>query len=310
MQIDPRHLVQFATIIEEGNFSSAAARLGTTQPALSTMVKTLESRTGLKLLSQRRRPVLPTQIGKELAAKGQGIRSLIEEADRETEESRKGKTGTIRLGAPSFFCEHVLADLIITFRSDRPRTSFDIQTGYNLELQEMVERREVDMAFGPVVPDLAGPRTQSRGMVSFRHVIVCRNGHPILKKKKVTVSDLHEYDWLSHSRESTLFQVMQAEMSRLGINSLSNALKSSSASALMQILQNTDCLSVLPVFSVLPSLRTGQLAIIDFQHRLPEVAFGLITQKHFSPTPLEAQFIEHVEHGLEVIDRLAAEFAD
>ena len=91
MQLDPRHLVQFATIIEEKSFSTAAKRLGTTQPALSNMVKTLEVRIGLKLLSQRRRPVIPTQIGNELAIKGLGIRSLMEEVDRETDDFRKGQ---------------------------------------------------------------------------------------------------------------------------------------------------------------------------------------------------------------------------
>lgn len=308
MQIDPRHLVQFATIIEEGSFSAAADKLATTQPALSNMVKNLEIRTGLKLLSQRRRPVIPTQIGYELALKGQGIRSLIEEVDRETEDSLKGDTGMIRVSAPSFFCEHVLAELIISFRRERPKTRFDIQTGYNLELHQMVEKREVDMAFGPVQLEQVEYKTQSKAMVSFRHVIVCRSGNPILSKRRVTVDDLQAADWLSHSTESTLFQVMQAEMSRLGITSLGNALKSNSASALMQLLQNTDCLSVLPVFSVLPSLKEGKLAVINFRHELPAVPFGLITQKHFSPTPLEAGFIDHVETGLNEINRQLAEF--
>jgi DNA-binding transcriptional LysR family regulator len=308
MQIDPRHLVQFAIIIEEGNFTTAAERLGTTQPALSSMVKTLELRTGLKLLLQRRRPVLPTDIGKELAAKGQGIRSLLADADLATEEIREGERGTIRIGAPSFFCEYVLADLLVAFRSERPKTRFEIQTGYNRELYQMVEGRKVDIAFGPIVPDLVGPQTQTRAMVNFRHEIVCRVGHPILEKSKVMVADLEEAEWLSHSRESALFQVAQAEMSRLGIRSLGNALQSSSSSALMHLLQNTDCLAVLPVFSVLPGLRRNELAVIIFEHRLPEVTFGLITQKHYSPTPLESSFINHMAYGLDTIQRRVKKF--
>lgn len=310
MQIDPRHLVQFATIIEEGNFTTAAERLGTSQPALSSMVKTLELRTGLKLLLQRSRPVLPTDIGKELAAKGQGIRSLLAEADLVTQETRKGERGTIRIGAPSFFCEHVLADLLVAFRNERPKTRFEIQTGYNRELYEMVEDRKVDIAFGPSLPDMVGPRTQTQALVNFRHVIVCRAGHPILEKSKVMVTDLEEADWLSHSRESTLFQVAQAEMSRLGITSLGNALQSSSASALMHLLQNTDCLAVLPVFSVLPGLMRNELAMVTFEHRLPEVTFGLITQKHYSPTPLESSFINHMAYGLDIIQRRVDKFED
>lgn len=306
MQIDPRHLVHFATIIEEGSFSGAAEKLGTSQPALSTMVKALEARTGLTLLSQRRRPVLPTEAGRELATKGQGIRNLLDEADRDTEETRKGKIGALRIGAPSFFCEHVLAERIISFRRKRPKVGFDIQTGYNLDLHRKVENCEIDMAFGPITADLAGARTHRQEMVSFGHIIVCRADHPLMKKQKVTLKDLQAADWISHSSESALFQVMQAELNRLGVTALGNAIKSNSASALMQLLHNTDCLSVLPVFSVLPSLQEGKLKIIKLRHRLPEVAFGLITQKHYSPTPLAEQFIAHVEAGLIEINNKTA----
>lgn len=308
MQIDPRHLVQLATIIEEGSFTTAAEKLGTTQPALSFMLRNLEKRVGQPLLSQRRRPVTPTQLGQLLAIKGQGIRSLLEEADRETRKSRAGETGIIRVGAPSFFCEYVLAEMVSVFRRNWPNASFDIHTGYNIELHRMVAQRGVDLAFGPVVLEQSTALTRTEFIVNFSHAIVCRSGHPLLSKKRLTISDLEAADWLSHSSESELFQVMQVELSRLGISSMGNALKSSSASALMQLLQRTDCLSILPVFSALPSLREGKLALLDFRHELPEIPFGLITQNHFSPTPLEARFICHVTEGLYQINQEVAAF--
>ena len=61
-------------------------------------------------------------------------------------------------------------------------------------------------------------------------------------------------------------------------------------------------------FSVLPSLREGKLAIVKFQHELPEVRFGMITQRHYSPSPLEIAFIDHVEEGLQEINRIQANF--
>ena len=303
MQLDPRHLVQFATIIEEKSFSTAAKRLGTTQPALSNMVKALEVRIGLKLLSQRRRPVIPTQIGNELAIKGLGIRSLMEEVDRETDDFRKGQKGTLRVAAPSFFCESVLADLIASFREEHPQTGFDIYTAYGPELYQMVERRKVDMGFGPVDLDTGHSNTQSLYIVSFRHAIICRAQNPLLTKGRLVAADLEAANWLSHSSESVLFQLMRSEMFRHGVTSLDNALKSNSSSALMQLLKNTDCLSVLPLFAVLGSISKGDMAIVDFPNALPDVPFGLITQPHFSPTPLENNFISHVEKNLKVISQ-------
>lgn len=172
MRYDPRHLVQFATIIEEGSFSLAAERLGTTQPALSNMVKVLEARAGLDLLARRRRPVTPTPLGAELARMGQGVRSLIHEAERTTDDVRRGQVGVIRVAAPSFFCEFVLSEMVTDFWESHPKASFDIQTGYQPELYELVAGNEVDMAFGPIQSDHPNRQLEMQLMLTLEHGVI------------------------------------------------------------------------------------------------------------------------------------------
>ena len=43
MQIDPKHLMIIAEIIDAGGFTEAAISLGTSQPAISRVVKMLDS---------------------------------------------------------------------------------------------------------------------------------------------------------------------------------------------------------------------------------------------------------------------------
>ena len=56
----------FMTVAEEQNFTRAAARLGTSQSALSHTVRRLEARLGVRLLTRTTRRVAPTAAGEQL----------------------------------------------------------------------------------------------------------------------------------------------------------------------------------------------------------------------------------------------------
>ncbi|MBY5812642.1 LysR family transcriptional regulator [Rhizobium leguminosarum] len=56
----------FMTVAEEQNFTRAAARLGTSQSALSHTIRRLETRLGVRLLTRTTRNVAPTEAGERL----------------------------------------------------------------------------------------------------------------------------------------------------------------------------------------------------------------------------------------------------
>jgi DNA-binding transcriptional LysR family regulator len=59
-------LMVFQAVAEERSFTRAAARLGTSQSALSQTVRRIESRLGIKLLARTTRSVAPTEAGQQL----------------------------------------------------------------------------------------------------------------------------------------------------------------------------------------------------------------------------------------------------
>jgi DNA-binding transcriptional LysR family regulator len=54
------------TVAEEQSFTRAAAKLGTSQSALSYTIRRLETRLGVRLLTRTTRPVAPTEEGERL----------------------------------------------------------------------------------------------------------------------------------------------------------------------------------------------------------------------------------------------------
>ncbi|MDK4717320.1 LysR family transcriptional regulator [Rhizobium sp. CNPSo 4039] len=59
-------LLAFLAVAEEKSFTKAAARLATSQSSLSLIIKRLESRVGVRLLTRTTRSVAPTEAGEQL----------------------------------------------------------------------------------------------------------------------------------------------------------------------------------------------------------------------------------------------------
>ncbi|KGI83710.1 hypothetical protein JY98_16460, partial [Exiguobacterium mexicanum] len=66
MKLDPRLVVQFAIIAEEGSFTRAAERLHVAQPWLSARLKKFEEQLGFPLFTRNTRNITLTKQGYEL----------------------------------------------------------------------------------------------------------------------------------------------------------------------------------------------------------------------------------------------------
>ena len=87
----------FMTVAEEQNFTRAAARLGTSQSALSHTIRRLEARLGVRLLTRTTRNVAPTEAGERLLAT---LRPALDSIGTELEslgELRERPAGNIRI---------------------------------------------------------------------------------------------------------------------------------------------------------------------------------------------------------------------
>src|SRR5208337_3018293 len=87
----------FATVADERSFTRAAAKLGTSQSALSHTINRLEERVGVRLLTRTTRNVAPTEAGERmLRALGPAL-DTIAEALAPARELREKPAGTIRI---------------------------------------------------------------------------------------------------------------------------------------------------------------------------------------------------------------------
>src|SRR2546421_328216 len=112
--------------------SSAAAKLGLSQSALSQTVRGLEERLGVRLLNRTTRSVAPTQAGDRLL---RSIGPKFEEMDEELSalgELREKPAGNIRITATEHAAEAVLLPALAKILPSYPDITVEVIVDYEL----------------------------------------------------------------------------------------------------------------------------------------------------------------------------------
>lgn len=170
-------LAVFLAVAEARSFTRAAATLGTSQSAISQIVRRLEAAVGLKLLTRNTRNVAPTEAGEQLIAT---LRPAFDEIDRRLtalNALRDRPAGTVRITSSRHAAETILWPAVSRMLKDYPEVSVEVSIDGQLtdiitdrfdagiRLGEQVAK---DMIAVPIGPDLRMAVVGSPGYLAAR----------------------------------------------------------------------------------------------------------------------------------------------
>ncbi|PRY88732.1 LysR family transcriptional regulator [Donghicola tyrosinivorans] len=158
---DMSDLIAFLAVAEERSFTRAAARLGTSQSALSHLVRRLEERLDLRLLARTTRHVAPTEAGVQLMATLRPALDGIEERLSDLASLRSDPSGTLRINAPQWAAQHILMPTVTRLMATHPNLNIEIEVDHRMvdivrdgfdagvRLGEEVENDMIALRIGP-----------------------------------------------------------------------------------------------------------------------------------------------------------------
>jgi DNA-binding transcriptional LysR family regulator len=119
----------FMAVAAERSFTRAAAKLGTSQSALSHTVRRLETRLGVRLLTRTTRSVAPTAAGERLLATLTPALGMIDAELASLSDLRDKPRGMIRITTSEHAAETVLLPVLAPFLAEYP----DIQVELSID---------------------------------------------------------------------------------------------------------------------------------------------------------------------------------
>jgi DNA-binding transcriptional LysR family regulator len=154
-------LVAFVVVAEERSFTRAAAKLGTSQSALSHTIRRIETRLGLNLLTRTTRSVAPTEAGERLLETLRPALDDIEARIDALSALREKPAGTVRITAGHHAVQTVLWPVLSTLLHAYPEIRVEVSVDgafrdivaerfdAGVRLGEAVEKDMIAVRIGP-----------------------------------------------------------------------------------------------------------------------------------------------------------------
>ena len=185
-----RQVRYFIAVADTEKVSAAAALLGISQSAVTLAIKDLEATLGVTLFTRRSGGVSLTQEGQNFRAHAENIEFVVDDAIASMQQKLPDLQGRIRLGVTYTASGYALFPLLSRFRRRNPSIEFDLVEASREDLENMLEREEIDIAF-MLVSNLSSPdRFHSKILKKSSRRLWLSNTHPLIKRETVSMAEI------------------------------------------------------------------------------------------------------------------------
>ncbi|QNP49605.1 LysR family transcriptional regulator [Diaphorobacter aerolatus] len=251
-----------------GGFSQAAAKLHTTQSAISRRVQELELQLETELFDRTARSSRLTEKGEELATLAA---NLLAQRDAAIEQFRRPDAiaRRLRLGVTELTAMTWLPRLVALVQQYYPRVTIEPEVDSSVSLRDRLMNDDIDLI---IVPDVFREgRAVCTRLGSVQNVWMCKPGL-VNTRGSMTLQELAAYRLLSQGVLSGTGLMYSRWLKDHGVE-VEHNLQSSSLIALIGLMVSGIGVSYLPADCFASMVDSGQLQMLDVNPPLPETTY-------------------------------------
>jgi len=258
MTMNLRQLEHFLAVVEEGTLGRASRKLNLSQPAISKSVQKLEEQLGAPLLERGRRGMTATAFGRTLVRHARVIRAQVDQARQEIDALRGLTQGNVTFACGPSVAIAVAPLALQRFSARYPAITVNVVTGLADIIFGALAEGIAEFVVAPNQPSL--PAVQPELLYVDQNTVVGRVGHPILRRRRVTLADLAQQRWVLPQRNDLMRQYFDTQFLAAGLTPPAPVWESNSVPLIKQAAAGSDALTFLP----LPAIRdaTNTLAAL------------------------------------------------
>lgn len=210
-----RHLNYFLKLTETLSFTRAAAALHITQSTLSHQIKQLEQQLGCRLFDRIGRQIRLTDPGRVL--QGHALRIIREvEAGINALAALDGlMQGQLTVGVFRTFGSSPLPNVFAKFGAQYPGVQIKVRQLSLIDIERELLEGSMSLAIGYL--PASSEKVETEPLYAVPLAVVSNRKHPLYKRSKISIKDLHGQDLVLLSREFPLRRLIDDAFSRHGI---------------------------------------------------------------------------------------------
>lgn len=282
----------FIEVARHGSFSKAARSLGMTGPALSKQVRKLEQQLGVLLFQRTTRQVTLTEEGQIYFQRAGKAMEDLREAEHQLLELKASPTGSLKVSVPSSFGKLYLKAPIAEFASKYLNVRMEVDFD-DSKVDLVREGYDVAVRIGVLEDSSLMARELSKcpiGLYASKQFVE-QHGEP------KSPEDLKNFPAILFSQHGNIsdWNYKSSTTGEIGTVALSGSFRANSAEMMLEACLNEIGLVVLPVFSTVEHLESGELIQLLPQYTsYPERGiYAIYPQNRYLATRVRL-FVDHL----------------
>jgi DNA-binding transcriptional LysR family regulator len=193
---------EFIKLARTLNYTQAAGELFTTQPVLSRHIAALEAELGVRLFERSTHEVALTPAGLKALEGFEGILAQYDSLLQNLKSQGAGLSGALAIGILYYAIDGYLETVINPMRKIAPGIDLSVVSYQPPKLAEDLAQGKIDLGLTlkPAVP--SGAEVREVEINEEKLVLLCPEGHPLAKRRKVEASHLDGQRFVFMAKEN------------------------------------------------------------------------------------------------------------
>ena len=293
-RLKTRQLLLLIALDEQRNIHRAAEELHMTQPAASKQIKDLEEMLDVRLFDRLPRGMEPTIFGETMIRHARMALTSLSLAHEDIVALKAGLAGQVEVGvimAPSM---SLLPRAISRVKEQAPQLRIGVQMETSNILLERLRRGSLDFMVGRILEEQSDADLQYQELADEPVCAVARPGHPLVTAHGLTLEAIAGGAWVLPPQGSVLRHRCDMMFRGAGLQPPSNVVDTTALLLTTALLQQTDCLHVMPVEVARYYVSLNILSILPIELPCRMDAFGIITRRSHLLSPGAAVMLEAI----------------
>ncbi len=262
-----------------------------TQSTASKMLRDVEDVFQATLFERGPRGMILTPLGQFAVDNARAQLSRLQRFSEEFSARRAGGYGTLAVGAITGAAPDLVARAVAEIKGRRPQLSVALHGETSDGILSELEAGRLDLAVGRFSAERHRTVFAFEPLAEERLVVVARAGH-----RQATgahrLEDLQDCAWVLQPVSNPSRQALDAAFDRAGLRRPRETIECSSILLILNLVQESDAVALLPQAVVLAHLRAGLFTVLDIRPEIRLSGFGLVTRRKEPLEPAALEFCD------------------
>ncbi len=279
-----RHLRYFVALAERLNFTAAAEQVHVTQPTLSHQIKQLENELGVELFNRSERRVSLTAAGVLFLPKVLEALKTLDSGTALLKAATTELSGHIHLATSQTFNIVIVPQTVLLYKQQHENVRVTIEELTLADMASALRAGEIDLAIAYQPVDSHDLLFEP--LCNEELVLVARPDHPLARRKRVRMIELHGRDMVMLPPRFKTRQILQDAFHAAGTEP-NVIIESGTIPSLLNLVRETGAPTILSRYAIPPD---SALKTIPLESPRPMRTTGLIWRRDRPQTPIQAAF--------------------